>query len=148
MVNDAIFTISAVFLMSSLTILQLQYLSFVLTYRDVTTHFGNCRNRRLRLIMIGSHVSFQESHLKVVKPKTKRDIFKFPPFTNFRLQLLEFFLICMEFVYISVSDITKRKESSHNSMLMVQIDRKCRFIFPLLFMVVKIVYWYYYVKFQ
>ena len=64
---------------------KLRYLRTVLSYRDVTTHFGNCRNRRLRLIMIGSDVSFQESHLKVVKPKTKRDIFKFPPFTNFRL---------------------------------------------------------------
>ena len=30
--------------------------------------------------MIRSHESFQESHSKVVKPKTKWDIFKFPPF--------------------------------------------------------------------
>ena len=30
--------------------------------------------------MIRSHESPQKSHLKVVKPKTKWDIFKFPPF--------------------------------------------------------------------
>ena len=32
--------------------------------------------------MIRSHESIQESHFKVVKPKTKWDIFKFPPFSK------------------------------------------------------------------
>ena len=32
--------------------------------------------------MIISHESFQESCLKVVKPRTKWDIYKFPPFSS------------------------------------------------------------------
>ena len=63
-------------------IFNLQYISSVLTYRGVTPYFENLRNRRLRWIMIRSHESFQESYLKVVKPKTKWDIFKFPPFNT------------------------------------------------------------------
>ena len=74
--------------------------------------------------MIRSHESFQESYLKVVKPKTKWDIFKFPPINldgTLRTFKIEGILLCFTFMYVLdvCTEITLLCESLFTMLTMI-----------------------------
>ena len=64
-----------------LPVLKLQYLSTVLSCRDVSPYFGNLMNGTFIQVKVVIMKIIRRAMKKQVKPKLKCEVFKFPPFS-------------------------------------------------------------------